>query len=538
MIFSLSLQVSGQITGQPAEGKISYTTSKSVYVRFESTENISTGDTLSLWVDDRWVPALVVRQKSSTSCVTDLLIPSIQPIVGQRVQEQKAKQAVISPDNDEKQIIEPAVTLDKPLEKAIGNLPQDSLRVEDKKERKQLINGRLSVTTNGMFNPGESSNFQRIRTAFSMQVQNIHKSSFSAQTYITYRYRYGIDQSTTDFYNDFKIFALAVEYAPDKPFKIWAGRRINSYIANLGTIDGIQGEVSRGKYIFGAFAGSRPDIENFSFNIKLPQFGIYAVRNDQRLDGSNAQTTLALSEQQNQFLTDRRFVYIQHNNSLLKRLNVFFSSELDLFKKVNGISESQISLTSLYASLRYRIRNNLSLTGSYDNRRNIIYYESYQTFIDQFLAQETRQGFRAQVTYTPFRFLNINASAFYRFQGNNPQPTTNYVANLGIMSLPGMFQTVNLSVNLLESYYFKGRILGARLNGQTLKGKLGIELNYRNVQYDFFNAETSLNQHIGGVSFSVNLMKKSALMLNYEGTFEPSQEYHRYFITFIQRFKN
>ncbi len=101
-----------------------------------------------------------------------------------------------------------------------------------------------------------------------------------------------------------------------------------------------------------------------------------------------------------------------------------------------------------------------------------------------------------------------------------------------------MFQTINFSINLLESYYFKGRILGARLNGQTWKGKLSIECNYRNVQYDFFNAESSLKQHIGGVRFTFNIVKKTALMLNYEGTFEPSQEYHRYFITFIKRFKN
>ncbi len=536
--FFITQQVIGQISGETIEGSISYTTSKSIYIRFNSTEQITVGDTLSVWHKNEWFNVLIVRQKSSTSCVADLLTNTIQPVVGERVQFQKKKSIPTNAESAENEIIESAVTLDKSKEKNTDTLLQDDVQSSRKKDRKQLVNGRLTFTTNGMFNPEETTNFQRIRAAFSMQVQNINKSAFSTHAYITYRYRYGIDQSTTDFYNDLKIFALAIEYAPDKPFKLWAGRRINSYIANLGTIDGLQSEFTSGKYVLGAFAGTRPDFQNFSFNSKLPQFGVYAVRNDQKENGANAQTTLALSEQQNQFLTDRRFLYFQHNNSLLNRLNVFFSSELDLFKKVNGISANQMSLTSLYASVRYRFRKNLRLTGSYDNRRNIIYYESYQTFIDQFLAQETRQGFRAQLTYTPFRFLNINASAFYRYQGENPLPTTNYVANVSVMSLPGVFQTINFSANLLESYYFKGTILGTRVNGQILKGKLGLELNYRNVQYDFFNAETSLQQHIGGISLSLNLLKKTALMLNYEGTFEPSQEYHRYFITFVQRFKN
>lgn len=542
ILFSLLLlqieSLSGQRFEQPMEGKVSYTTSKSVYVRFESTEGMNIGDTLSLMQENGWLPALVVRQKSSSSCVTDMLFPSIQVKIDQRVQFQKRTIAekVASKETD-LQVL-PVVTIDKEAEKTNVGTASDSVQLKADKERKQIINGRLTLTTNGMLNPGETTNFQRIRTAFSMQVQHINKSAFSVQSYITYRYRYGIDQTTTDFYNDFKIFALSLEYAPDKPYKLWAGRRINSYIANLGTIDGLQGEIYRGKYTLGAFAGTRPDFQNFGFNKQLPQFGVYAVRNDQLENGGSAQSTLAVSEQQNNFRTDRRFLYFQHSNSLIKHLNLFVSSELDLYKKENGIAASQLSITSLYASLRYRIRNNLSLTGSYDNRRNVIYYESYQTFIDQFLAQETRQGFRVQLNYTPFRFINMNASAFYRYQGSNPSPTTNYVANLSIMSLPGMFQTINFSINLLESYYFKGRILGTRLNGQTWKGKLGVECSYRNVQYDFFNAESSLKQHIGGVSLTINLLKKTALMLNYEGTFEPSEQYHRYFVTIIQRFKN
>jgi hypothetical protein len=539
LILTMWICVQGysQTQVHPPEGKISFTTKKSIYVRFESTEGIQVGDTLSVLVANEWRNILLVRQKSSTSCVTDNLDIAVVLTTGLNVRFNKKPTVVPAQEEPTPDVIKPAVTLDEPSVNSSDTITSDTSVLRAVKERKPLLSGRFTLTTNGMLNPDETSNFQRVRAAFSMQLQNINKSPVSVQTYLTYRYRFGIDQVNSDFFNDFKVFSLALEYAPDKPYKIWAGRRINSYIANLGTIDGVQAEFTRGKYIFGTFAGTRPDFQNFSFNINLPQFGVYAVRNDQIDNGGNAQTTLALSEQQNTFRTDRRFVYFQHSNSLVKRLNFFFSSELDIFKKELGVSSNTLRLTSLYASLRYRIRSNLSITGSYDNRRNVIFYESYQTFIDQLLAEETRQGLRMQINYAPFRFMSINTSAFWRYQGDNPQPTTNYVGNLNFTGLPGLFKTLNVSVNLLESYYFKGRILGARLNGQALKGRLGMEVQYRNVNYNFFSSESALLQHIGGISLSIPLLKKTILMVNYEGTFEPSKDYHRYFITFVQRFK-
>lgn len=101
--------------------------------------------------------------------------------------------------------------------------------------------------------------------------------------------------------------------------KHWSNRRITR-------------EYSFNKYGVGIFAGTRPDFTDFSFNSKLPQFGAYIVRNDKFRNGI-ASTTLAFAEQQNDFKTDRRFLYFQHNNSLIKNLNVFLSTEFDLYEK-------------------------------------------------------------------------------------------------------------------------------------------------------------------------------------------------------------
>ncbi|HMT71151.1 MAG TPA: hypothetical protein PKD16_13380 [Saprospiraceae bacterium] len=525
ILFFLPIVIIGQDINEII-GTVSFKSSKNVYIRFTNTSEINVGDTL--WVNkglDQWEKSLVVKQKSSTSCVTENL-NNVEINIGHQVKH-------MSISMPEKVAVDPK----KEIEIAIT---PDSVVTENEqptKNKKQITTGRVTFSTNASINPGQQSNFQRIRAGLTLNIQNIQQSDFSFQSYVTYRHRYGIDQVNTDFYDDFKIFNLSVQYKPSEAFNITLGRKMNSNIANMGVIDGVQSEYTLGKYTGGLFIGTRPDFSNYTFNTSLPQVGAYLVRTDRTNEGM-AQTSIAIAEQQNDFKTDRRFIYFQHSNGLVKNLNLFFSTELDLYKKINEVISNQPQLTSIYASLRYRLRKNLSVSGSYDNRRNVIYYESYQTFIDQLLAQETRQGFRLQANYSPFKKVNINTSAFFRYQGNNPVPTKNFVANLNFNGVLRKGLSTSLSLNLLESYYFKGTIAGARISENFLKGKLNTEINYRNINYTFFNTESALKQHIAGVNFSINVLKKTTLMCSYEGTFEPSRAWHRYFITITQRIKN
>ncbi|MBK6365421.1 MAG: hypothetical protein IPL63_11890 [Saprospiraceae bacterium] len=532
IILLFPLILSGQESIPDITGTVSYKTSKNIYVRFENTKNINVDDTLSVQKNGIWIKVLIVRQKSSSSCVTENIsteaIETGQIIAFFTSKQPEPKKEPIREETIIQEPILPAETMDTFYD---GESKKKSLL------KKQLTTGRITFSTNGSINPDNQNNFQRIRAAASLQIRNIHHSSFSLESYVTYRHRYGIDQSTTDFYDDFKVFSAAVLYQPGTKYNLTFGRKNNQNIANLGVIDGVQGEYLFSKYTLGTFAGTRPDFNNFTYNASLPQFGLYLVRNDNSKTGM-AQTSLAIAEQLNDFKTDRRFLYFQHNNSLFKNLNLFFSSELDLFKKINNEAKNEWQLTSIYASLRYRVKKNLSLSGSYDNRRNIIYYESYQTFIDQLLAQETRQGLRFQINYTAFSRIFTNVSAFYRFQGDNPQPTKNYIANININRILRNSTNLSLSGNLLESYYFKGTILGLRLNDNFFKGKLNAELQYRNVNYTFNNTETGLKQHIAGINLTFQLLKKTSVICSYEGTYEPLKVWHRYFITISQRIKN
>ena len=50
------------------EGSVSYISSQNIYVKFNSTEGIETGDTLFIKDKSKFIPAVKVDHKSSTSC--------------------------------------------------------------------------------------------------------------------------------------------------------------------------------------------------------------------------------------------------------------------------------------------------------------------------------------------------------------------------------------------------------------------------------------------------------------------------------------
>ena len=69
LIMMLPMMVSGHQNDPVLVGHISYMNSQSVYVRFDNKLNIQPGDTLYLQTEGKLMPALIVSNLSSLSCV-------------------------------------------------------------------------------------------------------------------------------------------------------------------------------------------------------------------------------------------------------------------------------------------------------------------------------------------------------------------------------------------------------------------------------------------------------------------------------------
>lgn len=506
-----------------SEGTISYLSKNKVYIRFNDTKSMQIGDTLTIWQDEKWKKALVIESLSSQSCVTQAILP-ITFAIGDKIR------TTLKEITTTKKIIPDAIKPDLSVKETA--VKKDSLT-----KPKQRIESRLSIATNGSRDKN-AHDFDRVRTTATLDIDNIRDSKFSLESYVTINHKIGTPINDSTFQADFKIYSLALDYVSDHGLLISIGRKTNNRLANMGAIDGLQIEKSIKKLTLGAFGGSRPDHQDYSFNTNLSQFGGYVTHEIETVNGP-IQTSIAFAEQKYFSATDRRFIYFQHSNTWFKKLQFFYSIECDMFQNINQIKTTKFDLTSTYFSLRYKPTNRISFTTSYDNRKNIIYYETYRSYIEQLINQETRQGFRLQMNYRIHPLVNLSLSSFYRYQSNRPDPTKNYFANLSFSQIPKLQASVNMNFNYINTYYFKGSILGTSLTKSLFKGLVSTELSYRKVDYRFLDKDQGTQkQHIWGLSLNIYGKKRTSFMVSYEGTYEPKVQYGRYYLTLTQRFRS
>lgn len=528
------LSLKGQTFSEPKEGAISFLTSQSIYVKFQSTTTISAGDTLFIVQDATWIPALIVKDLSSISCVCTS-ITAKQLSVGDKF---SSRPKAFQPKKSTEVVIIPAIQS--------ARIVTDTLNVKKElpKELKQDINGRFSVSAYSNFS--SNSDFsQRMRYTFSLNARNIANTKLSGETYISFSHKINQwSEVKNNIYNGLKIYSLSLSYAFNKSNSISIGRRVNPMLSSVGAVDGIQYDIKFKSFRAGAFAGTRPDFMDYSFNANLLQYGGYAGHEFTNKNGGSTQTSMAFIEQKNNGFTDRRFAYFQHSNSLLNKLYFFGSVEFDLFNEIRNINNqdtiytpnSKPSLSNLYVSLRYKVIKQLSLSLSYSNRQNIIYYETYKNIIDQLLAASTMQGYQLQLNFRPGKKLSIGSNAGYRFSKTDPKPSKNLYSYVTYSNLPWINASATISATFMNTSYINGSIYSLGLSREIVPGKLSGGIGYRYVDYKFVNSETPLIQNMAEMDLTWRIMKKLSFSLNYEGTFEKSRNYNNIYVNVTQRF--
>jgi hypothetical protein len=336
--------------------------------------------------------------------------------------------------------------------------------------------------------------------------------------------------------NALKVYGLSVKYEFDKTSSITFGRKINPRFSSIGAIDGLQFEKKFGQFSIGAIAGTRPKLRDYSFDPNLLQFGAY-IGLSSKNPAKYAQSTLGFIEQMNKGNTDRRFVYFQHSSQPIKNLNLFGSFEVDLFENFNEQPQSTFKLTNVFVSLRYRIGRNWRVSASYDNRRNIIYYESYKNFLDQLIEDESRQGIRFGLSHRAFKTISWGINGGMRFQQSGSNPSKNLDAYVTMSRVPYVNLRASLRANFLQTDFLDSQIFGLYLSKSFFNNKLDLELYYRWVDYKYKIGDRVLHQDIGGASLSYRLAKNLSLHLFYEGVKDNNNQlYHRFNVRIIKRF--
>jgi hypothetical protein len=523
VLTSLNSNVFGQSKYQSLKGKVTFVTSKNVYVKFENTKDINSGDTL--YLSDKKTACLLVKSKSSSSAVCSTLNNC----------EIKKDDEVFYLIKADKNIIE-----DKTINENI-----DSIKTKKEKRKeskyKSKFRGRISVSSYSTLSDVRD-NRNRITSRISLDAKHINNSKFSFETYATYRKNLNPSESNSFQKNDnFNVYDLALQYDANPTLSLTIGRKINSKISSIGAIDGLQVEKHLGKNYVGAIAGFRPDIFDYGFNSDLFEYGAYFGR---KTDYKNfySQTTLGFIEQRNNSEIDRRYTYFQHSSTIFKKLNIFSSLELDIYNKLNNVSNNNIRLTNLYTSARYRFSRQLDLSLSYDSRKRILYYETFQTQIERLLNDDiARQGVRIRLNVRPKEFLNVGLSYSKRFQSNNENKSDNIYTYLSLTNLPGIGGRISVNYNVNSSNYLESNVLSLRHSRTFLNNKLNADFYFRFVNYTYLNSNTALSngtltQSYYGTNLSLNINR--GLVFSVSGEFSNSslENNYRIYTRLVKRF--
>jgi hypothetical protein len=531
IIFSHNL--SGQKVTEDMEGSVAFISSQNTYVKFKSTVGITAGDTLFLSSNGKLVPVLKVINLSSSSCICSSI--SITKIaVAQKVIARK-KTSIAS--NAETKVSENSTAVTQVLKDSVAS----ASKISDPDKLKQLVRGSISAYSYSNISNTPGADYTQFRYTFSLDATHIGNSKFSVESYISFRHKLGDwEEVKSNFSDALKVYALALRFDPNKTTKISLGRTINPRISSIGAMDGLQVEKSIKKFALGAVVGSRPDYADYSFNSNLFQYGAYLSFSS--VTASNyVESSLAFMQQTNNGKTDRRFLYFQHSNSLIKNIYLFSTFEVDLYKLNsdslnNYTSENTFNPTGLYISLRYKMTKNFDITGSYDARKNIMYYETYKSYIDRILEKEMRQSYRLSANYRITNNLMFGVQAGYRFLKSDPHPSKNVYGYLSWSQIPGVKMSATLSATYLETSYLNGKILGANIYRDFFLGKLYFGIGYRYVDYQYPESISNSIQNIGEMNFSLQFARSMSFSANYEGTFDKQNKYNMVYLQLRKRF--
>ncbi len=522
IVMIICSRIYGQETDFVIEGKVTFITSKNVYVKFDNTKMIKIGDTLKIANN---MPCLLVSNKSSRSVVCT----KINDCNVEKDTVVTFKYAIV-----EENIIE-----NETIEDDIGISYNDSIKAIDENSKKtyytENIKSRLSAASYSTFSSIRDDN-HRLMSRFSLYANHINHSKFSVETYLNYRKNISSKSTSRSSDNALRIFNLAIKYDIDSTLSLTFGRKINYKISSLGAIDGLQVEKFFGKNYVGIIAGFRPDIYDFGFNSNLLQYGAYVGRltNNEKI---RSQTTLGIAEQKNNNELDRRFAYLQHSSTFFNKLNFFSTAKLDIYNKANDSISNNARLTNLYVSARYRFNKKFNLSLSYDSRKRIIYYKTYETKIEELLDEDiARQGFRARINIKPFKNVFSGFSYSKRFQSDNQNKSNNIYGYISFSRLPAIEGRVSLTYNKNSSNYLDSNITSLRYSRAFMENRLNADFYYRFVDYKYKSTVPDFNQNYFGVYLSYYIDRSLTISLSGEYSTYDLENNYRINTRIIKRF--
>lgn len=204
-------------------------------------------------------------------------------------------------------------------------------------------------------------------------------------------YRTAAD-GTTESESLTRVYRLAAAVqGEDSPWRLSAGRQYSSSLAPVSIFDGGMGEFRRPRWSLGLFSGTQPDPEDFGQSGRVREHGGYVEWRNRELAKRRWSLTFGAVGSYEENEISREFSYLLCSYTG-PRFSMYLTQEADLNRGWKAdIEDEGIAMTSTFVNLRLRLSKPWTLNAGYDNRRSIRLYRDRTTPEIEF-DDEYRQG--------------------------------------------------------------------------------------------------------------------------------------------------
>jgi hypothetical protein len=189
-----------------------------------------------------------------------------------------------------------------------------------------------------------------------------------------------------------RIYRLSVGYRRrDEPLRFTLGRQFSPSLAVVSLFDGLVAEYRKEHWATGIFTGTQPDPLTYGYSSDVREYGAYyEVGSGMGTARRWAFTTGAVDSSDHGNI-DRDFVFLQGRYDGA-RLSAYATEETDVNRGWKKTAEGDtLTLTSAFASLSWRVADDLTVQGGFDGRRNVRLYRDSITPETEF-DDRTRRG--------------------------------------------------------------------------------------------------------------------------------------------------
>jgi hypothetical protein len=159
--------------------------------------------------------------------------------------------------------------------------------------------------------------------------------------------------------------------------RVTAGRQFSSALTSVSTFDGVQAEYDRTRLGGGVFAGTQPRPVDYAFSTDIREYGAFLrTRSAPRAAVRWEAVVAGIGSYENGDI-NREYVAVV-GRVMSPTLSLMLLQQIDVFRGWREAAEGKTSsLTSTFASARYRVVNKVDFDAGYDNRRDVRVYNDY-----------------------------------------------------------------------------------------------------------------------------------------------------------------